>query len=66
MQIATPLNEAMNDFATETLLCQTCQHETPIVGPLFGSPCCAACGSHQIVQIKVKKPQEIRNIRRAA
>jgi len=66
MNIATPLYEAMSDFVTETLLCQTCQHETNVVGPLPESPCCAACGSSCVIHIKLSKAQEIWPTRRAA
>lgn len=66
MNIATPLYEAMSDFATETLLCQTCQHETTVVGPLPESPRCAACGSSRVIQIKLGKSSEIWPSRRAA
>jgi hypothetical protein len=51
MFITTPAQETLADFTTEALICEDCQAETAVVGPLPANPACPACGSRDVVQV---------------
>ncbi len=51
MTITTGSYEDLVDFATETLICNTCKSETKVSGPLPKTPTCRNCGSKNVTRV---------------